>query len=252
MKKLLASDLDGTLVFENKMPKENMESVKKLNESGQVFIVSTGRPLNGVDILEEEFNIGIDYYVLLNGALILDKDKKTVLHKKIERKTVEEILDKYIKEDMNVSVETGYTTYVLGKGGNLPYPEQKIVNGIEDVNDEISLISIYIPNRKIVEIDEIKEMINSSYDEVVAYRNSNYIDVVPKGCSKGNGVMHVAKELSIEKDNIYTIGDSWNDVTMFKMTKNSFTFHEVEESLKENANHIVKSVSECIEEYILA
>ncbi|MGL4875105.1 MAG: HAD family hydrolase, partial [Clostridium sp.] len=127
MKKLLASDLDGTLVFENKMPKENMESVKKLNESGQVFIVSTGRPLNGVDILEEEFNIGIDYYVLLNGALILDKDKKTVLHRKIERKTVEEILDKYIKEDMNVSVETGYTTYVLGKGGNLPYPEQKIV-----------------------------------------------------------------------------------------------------------------------------
>ncbi|MGL4452752.1 MAG: Cof-type HAD-IIB family hydrolase [Sarcina sp.] len=251
MKKLLASDLDGTLVFENKMPKENMRSVQRLNGRGQVFIVATGRPLNGVDIVEDEFNIGIDYYVLLNGALILDKNKKIVHHEKIDRRIVKEIIENYIEDDMNVSVESGFITYVIGRGGNLPYPQQIIVKDLEEVDDDISLISIYIKDREIDEIDKIKDKINESYNDVIAYRNSNYIDVVTKGCSKGEGVLYVAEKLSIKRENIYTIGDSWNDVTMFEITENSFTFKEVEENLKKNAKYIVNSVSECIEDYVL-
>ena len=45
--------------------------------------------------------------------------------------------------------------------------------------------------------------------------------------------------------------DSWNDVTMFNITKNSFTFHHVEEELKEHASYLVDSVADCIEEHIL-
>ena len=88
-------------------------------------------------------------------------------------------------------------------------------------------------------------------DKIIAYRNDIYIDIVPLGCSKGNGIKYIAKQEFIKDDYIYTIGDSWNDVTMFNITKNSFTFHHVEEELKEHASYLVDSVADCIEEHIL-
>ena len=57
--------------------------------------------------------------------------------------------------------------------------------------------------------------------------------------------------MNISMDNVYTIGDSFNDVSMFNITKNSFSFPNVEEKLKEHVNFIVDSVSECIEKHIL-
>src|SRR5699024_3691247 len=116
---------------------------------------------------------------------------------------------------------------------------------------ECLLLSIHFANNKIEEIDEICNEINREFSQdVVAYRNAQFVDVVPKGCSKGNGVKQVCEMMNISMDNVYTIGDSFNDVSMFNITKNSFSFPNVEEKLKEHVNFIVDSVSECIEKHI--
>lgn len=251
MKKLLASDLDGTLVKENNISEENRKAVLSLNKSGDIFAVSTGRPYNGVEFLEKEHNIKIDYYILLNGALILNGDKLSVKHEKINRNVIKSIVDSLSNRDVAISLETGYKTYVLDDTVNLCYPNQEKVENLDEINDELSLISIFFKNMSIEEIEEIKNSINRDFSEdIVAYRNSSFIDVVPKGCSKGNGVKYVAEKEGIEKHNVYTIGDSWNDVTMFEVTENSFTFHEVEEELKKHASFKVESVDECINNYI--
>ncbi|MGL5151817.1 MAG: Cof-type HAD-IIB family hydrolase [Clostridium sp.] len=247
MRKLLASDLDGTLVKENNITDENKSAVIRLNKSGNKFAVSTGRPYNGVEFLEDEHNIKIDYYILLNGALILNKDKTPIKHEKINRETIGEIIKSIENENIAVSVESGYVTYVLDGDVNLCYPNQVKVNSLDEIKDELSLISIFFKDEEIERIEEIKNLINSRFStEVISYRNSSFIDVVPVGCSKGHGVKHVAKSLDIKDEGIFTIGDSWNDVTMFDVTKNSFTFHDVEEELKKHATYIVDSVSECI------
>lgn len=251
MRKLLASDLDGTLVLENNLTIENKQAILELNKRNDIFVVSTGRPHNGVTFLEEEHDIKIDYYVLLNGALVLDMNKNTVKHEVISKETVNEIINEYCKEDMSLSVESGYCTYFLTDIEHLPYSNTEKVNSIDEINEELSLISIYIPNYKIEEIERIKNSINEVYgDEVIAYRNSIYIDVVPAGCSKGNGVLYVVEKEEINKDYVYTIGDSWNDISMFEVTNNAFTFHNVEEELKEHVNFIVESVAECVNKFI--
>lgn len=251
MKKLLASDLDGTLVLNNEITEKNEQAVKRLNKSSELFVVSTGRPLNGVEFIEEKFDIKVDYYVLLNGALILNENKKVIKHEKINKDIVSSILKKYILDNMLVSVETGYITYLLTEEAELPYPNLIKVKGLDTIKEDISLISIYCKDYSIEKIEEIKEKINRDYKMVVAYRNSQYIDVVPKGCSKGAAVQYIARKKKIDSKNIFTIGDSWNDLTMFNITKNSFTFHDVEENLKENTSYKVYSVAECINDYIL-
>ena len=247
MIKLLATDLDGTLIKNDQVTKRDKEAIIKLQKQKELLVVSTGRPYNGVQMLKDEYKI-----FALNGALIVDTLGTKIKQEIIEKDIIKSIINEIKEENVAISVESGFNTYLLTDGDNLPYPKKERVNSIDEIEEELSLISIYSPEKDILEIEEVKNKINKKYeDKIIAYRNDIYIDIVPLGCSKGNGIKYIAKQEFIKDDYIYTIGDSWNDVTMFNITKNSFTFHHVEEELKEHAAYLVDSVADCIEEHIL-
>ena len=63
--------------------------------------------------------------------------------------------------------------------------------------------------------------------------------------------MELSELVKLNMDNVYTIGDSWNDDSMFQVTKNSFTFTYAEEELKKKTSHVVETVAQCIDKYIL-
>lgn len=252
MRKLLATDLDGTLLKDNKVTEENSESVYKFQKEENLLVISTGRPYNGIGMLKEENNIIADYYILLNGALVVDSLGNMIEQKFIEKDIIENILEDVFENNTFISLESGYMTYILTEGDDLPYPIKKKVNSLGEIEDKLSLITVYSPMKEIYEIEILKNNINKKYGEnIIAYRNDKYIDIVPVGCSKGSALKDlVEKEQTIE-DNVYAIGDSWNDVSMFEAVKNSFTFNYAETELKKHATYIVSSVSECIEKFIL-
>ncbi len=251
MKKLLASDLDGTLIHNGQISDINKKSILKLRSKNNFFGVSTGRPYNGVAFLKEELNIDIDFYVLLNGALVLDKNLKVLKHEKIQFNILKQIVEKY--KDCNLlGIDTGFETTILIGTCNYCWENTKYDHIDNIYGKECSLISIDLSNRDINEIYKVEQEINNEFsDYVVAYRNYTYIDIVPKGCSKGLGLKTAIENFDVSIDDVYVIGDSFNDVEMFKITKNSFTFPGVEEKLKEYTNFIVDSVSQCIEDYVL-
>jgi hydroxymethylpyrimidine pyrophosphatase-like HAD family hydrolase len=80
--------------------------------------------------------------------------------------------------------------------------------------------------------------------QVTAFQNTQYVDIAPFGCSKGTGIDFVRNFLNIQC--ISGIGDSMNDLPMFKKTDFSFTFPDSPESLQAQADCIVSSVSEAI------
>ena len=168
--------------------------------------------------------------------------------------TVNSIITDVKSDDSVISVETGYTSYVVyGR-----YKEDIDWNGLEyealeNIKDEnLSLISLYYPESDIEEVEKICRFINEKYsDEVVAYRNTYFIDVVPKGCSKGEGVNYVKERESIDTKDTYAIGDSYNDIPMFKEAGNSFTFETSEDGVKKEVKYIVNSVAEAIKNYCL-
>ena len=49
----------------------------------------------------------------------------------------------------------------------------------------------------------------------------NAIDIVKKGCSKGQGILKLEELIN---DETAGIGDSYNDLEMFKVVDHSFTF----------------------------
>ena len=99
--------------------------------------------------------------------------------------------------------------------------------------------------------EKAKDLLIEKYGQgLEAFRNQYFVDIAPKNCSKGNGLRKLLEINNVGTDSLYAIGDSYNDVSMFELTKNSYTFHHVEENLKNIANNHVSSVKECIESII--
>jgi Cof subfamily protein (haloacid dehalogenase superfamily) len=254
MKKLFVTDLDGTLVKNNYLPHDNQRYVKKLNNYGHCVTVATGRAYNGVKFLKSSYKLKVDYWVLLNGALIIDKEDNIVKHEAIAFNTVKQIVEQYTDNSWTVAFETGFKMYILKNGVKMfPYPVASAIKKIDKLeNKKISLISLHCGHCEISKIDEICESINKRYgDQVVAYRNVRFIDVVTKGCSKGTGVEYVRQQEGISHKDSYAIGDSLNDIAMFEVVGNSFTMSNAEKLLHEKVTYVVDSVADCIKKYIL-
>lgn len=266
MRILLASDLDRTLIFDNKVSDEDKEAVQRFKETEGIFAVSTGRPFNGVEKVMKRLNIKADYLILNNGALIM-KDHEIVHKETIDYKVVKEIVEEVSDDNIMISVETGFATHPIdldekkvGKSflssieqtfDNI-VPIDKLEDLDEDSKENISLISVFSPKMNIEKVQDICDKINKNFGEyVIGYRNNVFIDIVPRGCSKGMAVKWVSDKENIQMDSVYTIGDSWNDDSMFEITNNSFTFYHAEEELQKRVNYVVKTVSECIDKYIL-
>ena len=94
---ILASDLDGTLLFNDvpgQVKKEDIEAIKKFQNNGNLFGVCTGRPIGDVKIDA----IDIDFYVVSSGAVVLDKNRQVISEELIDEDIVFAIYNKYIDQ----------------------------------------------------------------------------------------------------------------------------------------------------------
>ncbi len=267
MRILLASDLDKTLIFDNKISEENKDAIKRFKDAGGIFAISTGRPYNGVEKVIEELQVNPDYLILNNGALIITGNQEIVHREFIPFNIVKSIFNDMDNAEVLISLETGFKTYPIdlkSKGAETAFISDidstfknlELIDKLDEVSKEdkekIAAISLFLPRVDIDVVQDACDYVNDNYGNyVIAYRNTRFIDIVPAGCSKGSGVKWVSKEENIDIKDVYVIGDSWNDDSMFEVTDKSFTFTYAEEELKGRANYIVETVDECIDKYIL-
>ena len=91
---------------------------------------------------------------------------------------------------------------------------------------------------------EITEEINKDYPLLHAFQNVNAIDIVKKGCSKGQGILKLEELIN---DETAGIGDSYNDLEMFKVVDYSFTFKTSPKDIQQQTTFVVSSVKEAVE-----
>ncbi|MDU2682543.1 MAG: Cof-type HAD-IIB family hydrolase [Clostridium sp.] len=259
--KYLACDLDGTLVQNDEIiNEEDINAILKLKEEAHKFIISTGRSLEGIHKIFNKYpEIEYDYIVACNGSIIIDNNDNVIYDNFITSEVAEEVFREFIDED-------GICVHFEHEGSNyLIDPED--FSGIEHLMDyfkgviskedvfskkrNYSIISLFAKNMDIDKAEEAKNLLIKKYGHAVeAFRNQYFVDIAPKDCSKGNGLKKLLELNNLDIEKLYAIGDSYNDLSMFNLTNNSFTFHHVEEQLKGYANNHVSSVSECIEKML--
>lgn len=263
--KYLACDLDGTLLSEDQtISRENLEAIVGFKAEGNKFVISTGRNVDSIyDLFKDYPEIEYDYIVACNGAIVLDNNKEVISNKYISNDIAEKIINDFIdKEDICIHFEADGQHYLVESKGLeyasclsedikdmlLRFEDRISIDDIFETKRKYSFISIFSTNKDMEVAEEVKNLLIETYgQDLEAFRNQFFVDIAPKDCSKGNGLRSILELNNIKEENLYAIGDSFNDVSMFELTENSFTFHHVEEELKSFANNHVSTVGECID-----
>lgn len=242
--KALASDFDGTIFFENEMSgfRENdLISIRKFQKEGHLFGICTGRPISGI-ITHVQDKIDFDFYIVTSGALILDKNLQIIDEQSINQEIIKGIISTY-KDKIHISIQASQCVYTLEQTNTDIAIPQTVIQSVDEVEGQIYGLSINAYSEE--NARKLCLEINENIQEVEAFQNKQYIDIVKRGCSKGNAVLRLKEKFQI--DYIAGIGDSYNDISMLESADCAFTFVDSPKIVQDKADQLVHSVSEAID-----
>ena len=272
MIKLIASDMDGTLLNHNhKIPKENVKLINFAKKQGIKFVVATGRAYyEALPALNEE-NINCDV-ISFNGGIVYDKNGNIIsitpmipkdLYYTIEiLKSFDISYQLYTKNTIYTkSIETDINAYIdlIRSNGYDPDVEhlraeaqQKLEVGyiteVENIelylnekeNPPIKIIAI---SNDISKLENAAKLLSENTSISVTSSGANNIEIMHKNATKGTALKEIAKIYGINLENAVAIGDNLNDQAMLDIVGYSVAMKNGNIKLKEQAKYVTEKTN---------
>lgn len=251
MKKIIYSDLDGTLFSLNDnevyISKENTKAINTWVKSGNLFGIATGRNIGGIKHYFKDLNVSYNLpFVLTNGTLVYDFKTDEILYQDtLKREILEEALSFYRTHRMFVRIAISYPDeeyiFVDNKSRpfiNVPYFTKTIT--IDELEfDKVLKILFIIDESHMEEYKELISKFDNSNKFDLFQSGINFLEVVNKGANKKRAIDAALKALNLDKLSLYTIGDYNNDYEMIKEANLGFATGNAVSEIKEIADYIV-------------
>ncbi|WP_297205603.1 Cof-type HAD-IIB family hydrolase [uncultured Brachyspira sp.] len=244
MIKLIATDLDGTLLNNNsEISNYNKKVLKKLMNNGIEIIFSTGRPFEGMkrykDIIEND-----NHSIVFNGAIIADSNGDFIYNKPINKDTAMYIIDiynKYKHKDIYLHVYSG-NQYIVSEEDIYfkRYIEKENITdtviGLDNAKDFYFSKMLFIGERYILETiqDEVKNNIKAD----ISFSHTNFLEILAYGINKGSALKWLCDIKGIKREEIVAFGDNYNDIEMLKYAGTGVAVENAEGDVKKNADYI--------------
>ena len=264
--RLVVSDVDGTLVTKTKrLTPAAMDAVRRLRQAGIRFTIISSRPPQGLRVVAEPLAI-IEPMPAFNGGLIVGPDLKTILRERLlEQIVVERLIDALRAAHLSIWVYTDKQWYVLDAKGPYVEHEEHAVKFAPTVVRDFHDVAL---NRvaKIVGVSEnfdavagAENRVQREFQGAVSATRSQkyYLDITHPTANKGEAILMLSELLDIAINQIVTIGDMENDVSMFQQSGISIAMGNASESVKSHAKFVTTSNEEegfanAINRYVLA
>lgn len=272
MIKLIASDMDGTLLnSDHKIPKENIELIKFAQKNGIQFVVATGRAYyEALPALNNE-NIKCDV-ISFNGGIIYDKNGNIInitpmklkdLYYTIEiLKSLEISYQLYTKNTIYTnSIETDITAYIdliraNGEEPNEQHLRQEARNRLALGHiTEVDNIELYLnqennPAIKVIgisnDLEKLKhatEILSGNDNISVTSSGANNVEIMDKKATKGEALKIVADIHDINLRNAIAIGDNLNDQAMLDIVEYSIAMKNGNKDLQKTSKFITEKTN---------
>ena len=252
MIKMIAADLDGTLLTNSKRLTVNTASaMRRAQEAGICFVPVTGRPMSGVP--EEILNFpGIRYIITSNGAVTTDRQTGERLRSALlDSETAAAIAE--------IPARLGliHSVFINGAGYCEPYFYEKqwayfrdtpvaayvrMSRRItENLKREILQSGNGVENVWMVagdreERDRLDRMIRETWPVQTVLTAARDIEVGSREADKGKALMDLAAGLGIRREEILAIGDNENDLGMFRAAGTAAAMGNASDSVKQAAD----------------
>lgn len=266
MFKLVALDMDGTLLKEDKtISSKSFAAIKCAKENGVKVVLTTGRPLEGIKRYLKQLNLvnEDDYAIAFNGALIQNvKTGEVIAENIMTHQDLKYLYTLSLKLKVNVHALTydSVLTPKWSKYSQLEATQNQTPLDIVDFNN----LDSSIPLVKIMFIDEaeildrvIKNLPEEVYEKYTVVRSCPYfLEFLNKTVNKGFGVETLADSLGIKREEIICVGDAGNDVHMIKYAGLGVAMGNAFPEVKKVADYITKTneedgVAHAINKFIL-
>ena len=247
--KVAASDFDGTLFINQQISAENISAIKNWRATGNKFGIVTGRAYTMLPAHLKEFDLGIDFAICCNGAIIHDGGGKVIFETELPKKILHEIIkEPFAAKSMHFAFEAAEKVYcakvkshswILSEKSKWNFPLEFIE--IEQTGDLPKINQLALGFDTIEEAFCAAEMLNSKYGGwIYAQKNTRSLDIVPAGINKARGVENLLRVKNWDAE-VYVIGDESNDLPMIR-DFNGFTVATAKDFVKREATKIFDSV----------
>lgn len=270
MKKILFTDLDGTLLNNRSQIDEEMkQALQDMTANGHYLVLSSGRPLDS--ILEVKRLAGIDfpnvYIIASNGAVIYNCDKEDIIHEiRVSFEDVTNIWNFAKEHHAHVQTYTSDSIVTATEDEEITYYRQRI--HLPLILSDSPLEILKQPPHKLLLIDlhdhkriaDIQTLLEQAYGDRLqtVFSNPYYLEVFAKEAGKGNSLKYLCDYLGIPVSASYAAGDAENDLSMLKAAGTAVVMCNGTDEVKKHADIITKrSNDDCglvdiILEYILS
>jgi len=263
--KLIASDLDGTLLDpQGNISAGNLNAIHALAEKGIHFVPCTGRTL--CELPQAVLNSpDIRYVIYSNGTVTLDKHTGRRLLCTVPGDLAAKAYDIILRHDVHIALRAGelyadvrdntpegYSHY------NMYYTHvdvlQKFSTGIRDFRSKlcdiqnVEVISLFFHSMEELKLcsDALRRLGGLHVAEPLPFN----LEIFREDAGKGTALLSRAEHLGIDIQDTIGVGDSGNDITLLQTANFGLAVANATDSLKAVCDEIICANTEDAIDYI--
>lgn len=245
--KLIAADMDGTLLDSNKnLSPYLFDLIKKLKEKDVKFAIASGRQYfnlleNFADIKEELI------YISDNGSIVYNKGKSIYvdeINKAEVKKVLKEIRQGEGMYPILCGVESAYVennNEVFLENARMYYAKLEMVEDLMDILDKDKICKLAVFDEVNAEKNAFELLQKYNESLIVCLSGHNWVDLMNPGVNKGEAIKIIQENYNISYDETMAFGDYLNDYEMMQSCKYSYAMENAHPQLKEICNYRAKS-----------
>jgi Cof subfamily protein (haloacid dehalogenase superfamily) len=249
--KLVIADIDGTLVTKEKLlTPRSVQAVMQLQGAGVLFGITTGRPPRGARMLVDSLP-GLKFIAGFNGGVVVRRDFSLFKENLLPASMAEQVVEIILVHQMDAWLYTDTDWFVVDRGAyrvdrehkTVQFPP-KVVPSFEGLFDRVAKIVGVSENYDLVARCE-KDLQEKFGASVSAARSQPfYVDITHPRANKGEVVIMASEFAGIPTQQIATIGDMANDVTMFERSGVSIAMGNASPEVQQAATYVTASNQE--------
>ena len=265
--KLIALDLDGTLLTtDKKLTERTKETLKAAREQGVKVVLTTGRPLKAMDFFLKE--LGTDghedeYTITFNGGLVQKNTGEILDNTVFSIDDVSRIYEETEKLNIPLDAISEGIVYQIQSDQESLYAQFNpaltfIPTAFEDLSSQITYNKCVTAFPQELLDAAILKFSPELFDKYEIFKSRELLlEWSPKNVHKATGLAKLIEHLGIDRSQVMACGDEANDLSMIEWAGLGVAMQNAVPEVKAVANVVTpmtndeEAVAWAIEKYVL-